>query len=714
MTKLGGMPVNLRDGSLWILGAVCAAAFGAPLAADAAEGMWPYNMAPVEAVKSAYGFELTPAWLDRAMAASVRFSSGASGSFVSLDGLVMTNHHVGADCIQKLSQGERDYMKDGFFAEAAEDEIRCPDLELNRLRKIEDVTARVEAAAEPSETGAAKNKARKAEMARIEKACAEPSGFRCDVVTLYAGGAYHLYEYEKYTDVRLVFAPEFDAAFFGGDPENFTFPRTCLDVAFFRIYEEGRPVATPDYFPFSDKGVAEGSLVFVSGHPGSTGRFKTPAELEFLRDTAYPFILMRLGEMRTALAAYMAQGETQSRAARDDFFGVENGIKATTGYLRGLRDPALMAEVGRRHDEVRAKIADQPPSERAQMLEAWPKLEAAFGVYAEMYAAHSVTERGMGPAGTLVGLARHLLRLGDELDKPSHLRLREYRDSNLVSLELSLFSEAPIDDGVEVLEIAGGLEAMRRVLGTDDATVEAALAGQTPQARAHAIVAGTKLEDVAVRKALLAGGRDAIRGSGDPMIAFVMAYDETARMLRARYEDEVQSVERQYAGRIAEAWAKAYGHSVYPDATSTLRLNHGEVTGYQTDGQPVEWRTTFARMFAKHDEAAGAAPYPLPKRWLEARDAIDMNVPFNFVSTNDIIGGNSGSPVIDRNGHAVGLIFDGNIQQLPNRFLYRDIDQRSVSVHTAGIAHALERIYDAKRLVVELRRGRVAAERTNE
>ncbi len=664
-------------------------ALALPQLGGAAEGMWPFNMAPAEQVKREHGFEITAPWLDRARRASVRFNNGGSGSFVAPTGLVMTNHHVGVDCIQKLSQGERDYVKDGFLAATPADEAVCPDLELNRLESIEDVTARVKAAEVGPDT-AAQNKARKAAVSEIEKACTEETKLRCDVVTLYSGGAYHLYRYRKFTDVRLVFAPEMQVAFFGGDPDNFNYPRACLDVAFFRVYVDGKPAETPDHFTFDATGAKEGQLVFVSGHPGSTGRLHTPAHLVFLRDTAYPYVLKKLTTLRDKLAKYMAKGETQRRAARKTFFGVENGIKAIGGYLGGLRDPALLAEAERRHAEVRAKVGD-----KETLQQAWPKLAAAYGAYGRFYVDYASTERRMSPGGDLARIARHLLRWSEEKAKPNGERLREYRDSGLESLKHRLFSEAPIDDGLQIELIEYGLTNMLEALGAQDPTVKSVLDGASPRARAEAAVKGTKLGDVATRRKLFEGGLEGVR---DPLIELVRAYDQRARTLRRRHESDVEAVERRWSGRVAEAWAAAHGQSVYPDATFTLRLNHGEAKGFGD----TRWTTTYADLYAKHDAAKGAEPYSLPKRWLDARLKLDHSTSFDFISTNDIIGGNSGSPVFDTKLRAVGLIFDGNIHQLSNRFVYRDAKERAVSVSTAAIAHALDRVYGATALLEEL------------
>ncbi len=664
----------------------------------AAEGMWPFNMVPVRQLEKEHGFTPDAAWLAHARLASVRFNNGGSGSFVSGDGLVMTNHHVGSDCIQKLSQGKTDYMKEGFYAATRAEEQKCPDLELNVLEGIEDVTDKVKGAMQGPDD-AARNKAGKAEMSRLEKQCHEETKLRCDVVTLYEGGAYHLYRYRKHTDVRLVFAPEFQAAFFGGDQDNFTYPRMNLDAAFFRIYgEDDKPVPTPKHLRFSDTGAQDGQLVFVSGNPGRTGRFNTPAYLRFLRDTAYPWILDRLQAHRAALKAYMDQGEAQYKAARDDFFGTENGIKAITGYLGGLRDAALLAEVERRHEDVKKKVAGHP-----DLLQAWPKLAAAYDEYAKFYKELAVTERWLSPGGQLMGIARHLLRYSVEKEKPDAERLREYASAGIDSLKLQLFSEAPVDQGLQIELVAHGLGNLVAVLGAEHEVVKAALGGKTPRARAEEAVKGSKLADVAFRKQLFEGGKAAVDAAKDPLIELARSYDGLARELRKRHEDNVESVEKQWAGKIAEAWAAAYGQSVYPDATFTLRLNHGVVKGYAD----VPWRTTFADLYRKYDEAKGKAPYDLPRRWLDARKKLDLQVPYNFVSTNDIIGGNSGSPVFDKELRAVGLIFDGNIEQLPNRFLYRSDKERSVSVHTAGILHALEVVYGAAGLLGELKTGRV-------
>jgi hypothetical protein len=675
------------------------------LPALADEGMWPYNMAPVEQVKESHGFTLTDGFLKSAMLSSVRFNNGGSGSFVSGEGLVMTNHHVGADCIQKLSTGEgqTDVMEEGFTARDRAAEKRCPDLELNQLREVSDVTAQVNAAAAGKGNEAAQNQAKKAEMTRLEKQCSEGSDLRCDVVTLWAGGAFHLYQYKKYTDVRLVFAPEVQAAFFGGDPDNFNFPRYALDAAFFRVWEDGKPALTEAYLPFSKEGAKVGDLVFVSGHPGSTDRFAPVSKLRLLRDATYPFILEQLGRQRERLVAFAAKGKEQEQAARKDLFSIENSIKALTGYQRGLTDEALMAAASAREASLKEKVAQLDAASKARVTEAFTRLDKAYQGYGAFSSQLAVTERSFSPASSALGSrARHLVRLAAELPKESGERLREYRETNLKSLELSLFSEAPIHLDLEIEKLAFSLELMRDVLGPAHPTVGKVLAGKQPRARADEVVRGTRVHEVAFRKELYEGGQKAVDAAKDPLLELARALDPLSRQLRQRFEDEVEATEAAFNGRIVEAWGKVFGTSLYPDATFTLRINPGVVKGYQLDGKKVPHQTQLGGLFVKSKRHKGAAPYQLPESFERALPNLDLSVPYNFVSTNDIIGGNSGSPVIGTDGKVVGLIFDGNIHQLPNRFVYTDAQARSVSVHTAGILHTLERVYGAEDLVKEL------------
>jgi len=678
-----------------------------PSVAGAEEGMWPFNMPPTQQVKAAYGFDLTEGFLDHARQSSVRFNNGGSGSFVSAQGLVMTNQHVGRDCIQKLTTAERDLMQKGFYAADHAAELKCPDLELNQTAAISDVTETVLAAANALGVGASladKNKAKKAKMSSLEKECADESkAIRCDVVTLYSGGAYHLYRYQKFTDVRLVWAPENDAKHFGGEEDNFNFPRMSLDVSFFRVYADEKPLdSSAHHFAWSKEGAKEGELVFVSGHPGSTGRLSTPAEMAFLRDTAYPFLVDIFTERKHTFRAYMDESAQGRRVAIADWLRAANAQKALTGYLQGLQDETLMSEVRARHADVRGRLAALPQAQRGRLLEAWPMIEKAYAELGPQYTRYLVTEGFAGPSGSLVHIARQLVRLADESQKADGERLREYRDAALPSLELRLFSTAPIDDGLEERKLSLGLARMVKVLGEGDPLVKTVLAGQTPSARAKALIASTTLKDVEVRKALRSGGQAAVNASTDSLIAFVKLYDAAARQQRTAIEDGLEATKREVSGRIAEAWAETFGTTTYPDATFTLRLSYGSVKGYRDGGKVVPWATQVGDLYRKNKRAKNKEPYSLPARFHEHVADVDFTVPYNFVSTNDIIGGNSGSPIFNRQGELVGIIFDGNIQQLSNRFLYRSDKERSVSVHSAGILHMLERVYEAAPLVKEL------------
>jgi hypothetical protein len=682
-----------------------AALLSAPAAAE--EGMWLFNMPPTKQLKEQHDFEPSQAFLDHARLSSVRFNNGGSGSFVSAEGLVMTNQHVGRDCIQKLTTPERDLMRDGFYAQERGTELLCPDLELNQTIAITDVTTDVLGAANALGKDAdlaEKNKAKKAKMSEIEKGCAdEAAQIRCDVVTLYSGGAYHLYTYQKFTDVRLVWAPENDAKHFGGEQDNFNFPRMSLDVSFFRVWKDGAPLDSGDHhFAWAEEGAQDGQLVFVSGHPGSTGRLATPAELTFLRQHSYPFLVDVFTERKHAFRAYMDASEEGRRVAIADWLRAANAQKALTGYLNGLRDDELIAEVRAHHADVRGRLAALPEARRNRLLEAWPMLEKAYEGVGPLFKQYVTLESYAGPNSTLVNIARHLVRLGDERAKADGERMREYRDAGLPSLKLQLFSEAPIDAGLEQLKIKIGLERMVKVFGPRDPMVVAALGGKSAEARAAELIAGTKLQDVDARRALYDGGKAAVDASTDPLIAFVKTYEQAGRALRGKMEDGLEATKREVSGRIAEAWAEAYGTTVYPDATFTLRLSYGVVRGYTSGGEQVPWATQLGDLYRKNKRAGNQEPYQLPQRFFDHVGDVDFSVPYNFVSTNDIIGGNSGSPIFNKEGKLVGIIFDGNLPQLSNRFLYRADTERAVSVHAAGILHVLERVYDAQPLVKEL------------
>ncbi len=678
-------------------------------AAVADEGMWLFNAAPKQKIKAKYGFEPTDTWLDHVRLSSVRFNNGGSGSFVSADGLTFTNHHVGADCVQSLATKDRDYMKTGFYARTRAEEAKCHDLELNVLMGIEDVTDKVNAAAKPGMSVAEAGQAQRATMSAIEKECADSTHLRCDVITFYSGGRYHLYKYKKYTDVRLVFAPEFQIAFFGGDPDNFEFPRYDLDVTFFRVYENDKPANLEHFFKWTRTGVRQGDLVFVPGNPGSTGRDNTLAQLEFSRDVAYPFQLKSYKQRLAALKAFAAESEENARIAREDIFGIENSFKAVTGYQGGLLDPKLMAAKAAAEKKLRATV-EADPAKKAEFGAAWEEVAKAMAAQKEIYFPLTFLERRAGFRGALGFFARALLRATAEKQKPNGERLREYRDSGLPSLEQQLFSTAPVYKSLETVLLTESLTEMQDNLGADHTAVKQVLGGKSPAEVAKDAVANTKLDDVAVRKQLYAGGAAAVEASSDPLIALMRAIDGEARKVRKQFDDQVDAVVRRNGGRLSKAKFAAGGLQMPPDATFTLRLSYGAVRGFVEDGQgsivpkgtKVPYFTTIGGAYKRAAEKGNKDPFQLPESWMKNKAKVNLNTPFNFISTPDIIGGNSGSPVVNKAGEVVGIIFDGNIQSLPWNFMYSDAIGRSVSVDARGISEALRNIYGATELADEL------------
>jgi hypothetical protein len=667
-------------------------------AARADEGMWTFDNPPLKALKEKYGFTPTPEWLEHVRLSSVRFNDGGSGSFVSQNGLVMTNHHVAAGQLQKMSTPQKDHLKDGFHARTPAEEKSCPDLELNVLVSIEDVTSRVKAAVKTGASEKDAHEQRKAEMARIEKESLEATGLRSDVITLYGGGQYHLYRAKKYTDVRLVFAPESQIAFFGGDPDNFTYPRYDLDCAFFRVYENGEPVRTSHWLKWSENGASEGEPVFVSGHPGSTSRQLTLAQLEFLRDHEYPLSLASLNRRRKLLEEFSAKSAEHARRAKSQLFSIENSIKVRFGELEGLQGPNLLAKKAAEEKAFREQVLSDAEA-RKEFGGAWDAVAQA--------AKHRATFLGRHAYSTFRGtrflqIAGHIVRLAAEVRKPNEKRLPEYRDSALESLKFNLFSPAPIYKDLETTTFADAIAEARDVLGADDPYVKALLGGRTPEEVAEEAVSGTKLDDPSARKALVEGGEQAVSASTDPMIAISRRIDPIARELRKKYEDEVESVITENAGKIARARFRVYGATVYPDATFTLRLAYGKVAGYPAGGTLVPYKTTFFGLYERSASFENRPPFDLPPRYVERRASLDLATPLNFVCTTDITGGNSGSPVFNRQAEIVGLIFDGNIQSFPNKFIYSEEQARAVAVHSRGIIEALRAVYDTKELADEL------------
>ncbi|TWU21898.1 S46 family peptidase [Bythopirellula polymerisocia] len=657
------------------------------------EGMWLFNDLPREILKQEYNFEPTQEWADHIMLSSVRFSSGGSASFVSSNGLVLTNHHVAADTLHKLSTPEFNYYENGFLANGMEHEIKAPDLELNQLVSIEDVTERINAAVASDLDPEASHQARRAAMAVIEQESLDKTGLRSDVITLFGGAKYHLYRYKKYTDVRLVWAPESTAAFFGGDMDNFEFPRYNMDVTIFRVYEDGKPAKIEHFLKWSEHGAGDGEVVFVSGNPARTDRGLTTEALKTLRDHSLPFYLDYLCRMEVAIQQFAYQSPEHQRRGQDELFGIQNSRKAITGMLVGLQDPQFIAEKATQEDALLVKV--NANLDLKHFAEAWKKVSEVQPEKIELL------NGGVDFRERYYEIAKELVLKAAEDQKPSEDRLREFSDSGRESLEHELFSPATIYDDLEVAKLSTMLSMFVEQRGGDDPLVIKALNGKNPFERAAKLIGGSQLNKVDVRRELVEGGVAAIEASTDPMIQFFRSLEAEYRKIRKRKE-ALEEIERQAYSQIEDARVAVEGTSGYPDATFTLRLSFGVVKGYEEDGREVPPWTTFAGAFAHQAAHEAKEPWKLPPSWNESESRIDLETPLNFVSTADIIGGNSGSPVVNRAGEFVGIIFDGNIQSLTADYLYDDEVSRAVSVHSSGIREALKSIYNAKELAEQL------------
>jgi hypothetical protein len=672
------------------LGAIC-------LPAGAEEGMWTFDNLPLKLLRQKYGFTPTQAWLDHLRLSCVRLNDGGSGSFVSAHGLLLTNHHVARGQLQKNSSKEQDYIRDGFYAARPEAEMKSPDLEVNVLQSMENVTPRVAAALQGAKTPEEEFAKRRAAIADIERESLRKTGLRSDVVTLYQGGEYWLYRYRKYTDVRLVFAPEEQAAFFGGDPDNFTYPRHDIDMALFRVYDNGKPLDTRDYLKWNPQGAKDEELVFVAGHPGSTSRMDTLAQLEVERDFTTPSLLKMLRHRIATLRRYSALGAEQAREAGSDIFGMENSVKALDGRLKGLLDKGVWDTKRKEEEAFRALVMANPQS-KAAYGGAWDQISQA-----EKKAVTRIKERWFHSTGSdLLGLANNIVQYVAEVKKPDAQRLPGFHEAQLESLRYEMFSPAPIYPGLEIAKIAGQLEQDIAEMGPNDPYMKILLNGRGPNEVAETLVKGTKVSDPEFRKKLVEGGEAAVAASSDPMIALARKLDPMRREFSKWMEDNVQSVEQRAGEQIGKARFAAYGKDAYPDATFTLRLSYGQVKGYPMNGTQAPSKTTFYGLYDRAQSFDFQGPWYLPSRYKEGKDKLDLSTPLDFVTTNDIIGGNSGSPVVNRAGEIVGLVFDGNIESLVGDFVYEGETNRTVAVHTAAMTEVLRKLYNTPALVKEL------------
>ena len=669
--------------------------------AHADEGMWTLDAFPSDRVGKLYGFAPDQAWLDHVRLSAVRLARGCSASFVSPLGLVQTNHHCAQGCIQQLSTAGEDLVASGFYAKTAAEERKCPDMEVNQLTAITDVTARVNAAIAGLD-GKALIDAKRAVEATIARECSGgDANVRCDVVELYHGGIYDLYRYRRYQDVRLVFAPEMAIAFFGGDPDNFEFPRYDLDVTYVRVYANDRPLDTSaNYFRYADRDVRPGDLVFTAGHPGRTNRLDTVAALQFQRDVTLPRGIFYDLELRGLLTEFSATGAERARIAKGMLFGIENSLKARKGQFAALVDPAIIASRTASEQALRKAVAADPQLQ-AQYGQAWDTIRTALDRYRGMRDRQVFTEGGQGFRSRLFGYAKTLVRHATEVKKPDEARLREYTDANFPGQRQSLASRAPVYPELEKLTLGFSLTKLREALGPDDPFVKKVLGNKAPTELAAELVDGSKLGDAAFRRTLIDADEATIAASGDPMIALVRRIDPDLRAIRQAYESEVEADLTRSSGQIANAMFKISGTSTYPDATFTLRISFGSVKGYRHDDREIAPITTIGGAFAR---ATGADPFRLPDSWIAAQPTLDLATPFNIATTNDIIGGNSGSPVINRNAEVVGLIFDGNIESLGGDFGYDPEHNRAVAVAVGALREALVKIYHADRIAEELKK----------
>ena len=663
------------------------------------EGMWTIDNFPADQIAETYNVDINDQWLRSTQLATTRLENGCTGSFASPDGLILTNNHCTWGCIRNLSSEDRNLSDEGFMAMSRGEELQCPGQQVSVLIDFDDVTSKMASATANLEDAEA-NEARKAKLTDLESECekAADGELNCEAVSLYNGGQYFIYKYKRYDDVRLVFAPELDIAAFGGDPDNFNFPRWSLDMSFLRAYEDGKPAATPNYLHWRKAGPAAGDPVFISGHPGSTDRQLTLSQLRMLRDVSYPLWLLRYSELRGRMLAWADTSPEAARIVQQRILGLENGIKVRRNQLKALHNDEMMSLKAEEESEQRTAVAANPEWQAAYG-EAWHLIDSAIEAHRNMYEEHLFIEDAAGLQGDLFNYAKTIVRGTAERELPNNERIRAYTDAGLPQVEQGLLAERPIDKDYEKLRLTFSLDKMREYLGPDSKYVHLILGNESPAALATQLIDGSRLDDPAYREELWTGGIETVAASDDPMIKLALALDDHARALRKRYEDDVEAPRTRGEEMIADARFKVYGMDTYPDATFTLRVTFGAVEGWKDKGEMVDPFTRTNRLFGR---ATGQRPFMLPDSWQQAREDLDPDTAFNFVATTDITGGNSGSPIVAADGALVGLAFDGNIHSIAGSYWFDKSINRTVGVNTAIILEALSTVYGADHLVKEL------------
>ena len=689
------MQTNGRRNRIALVEVLLLICVASPLMLHADEGMWTFNNFPSRTVGAKYGFAPSQQWLDHVRLSSLRIAEGCSASFISPHGLVMTNHHCVLGCVEQLSSAENNYVQNGFSAQTPAEERKCPTFELDQLMQITDVTSQVQGAI-AGKSGSAAASALHAKEAELEHSCGSNPRTLCQVVSLYEGGIYNLYHYRRYNDVRLVFAPEMSVAQFGGDPDNFNFPRFDFDIGLVRVYDNGKPIDSPHYLKWSAQGSQAGELVFVSGNPGGTSRQLAVSQMAFERDINLPNFIPAVAERRGLLERFVAEGPERAREGNEDLFFDENTYKVVYGREQALLDPAFFETKVREEQQLRSKVDSD--AQLAADKSAWNDIAQIQKVRANMFDQNFAS--GLFRASRLLSYGVTLVRAAQQRTLPNSERLPGYTDQALVRIKHDIAAPVPVYKDLDEMQLRWILSEARRQLGVGDPLVVKMLGEESPELLAQRLVSGTHLDEVKVREDLYNGGESAMNASTDPMIVFVRGIEPDLLSAQKEYDARVEAPTRAAAARIAKARFAIYGTRVYPDATFTLRLSYGTVKGF-TDarGHLVEPYTTMGGLFHR---ATGAAPFLLPPSWVQAKPDLNLSTPMNLCTTNDIIGGNSGSPLINRDGEIVGLIFDGNIFSIGGDYGYDPVKNRAVAVDSRALLEGLSKVYHLNRIVAEI------------